>query len=806
MFFNQPLGVRQYKITKNIFVKLLVSLITLGLFASIGCSLRIGEKPAQNTEINLGDQVGCLSDVGTVLSQFLNGKIKDKELEAFGECVIFSIQTFENYTVGEKSEEYHPKEIRHFLHQYFLKDKIISDAMLEQMMNLKILVLGGSKESITRSELSEFIKIIEIWKKEFVALNRYMKVYNWATGIEQQEKFSVSAVDAAIASLKVFVVNFLGTFQGRFVQYHWNDLEVLIEEFRRFALNPHSETSRPPRHWTLLIQKFQKLSFNTSESAIVVEDMAPLAKEMVDGLGLVIKYKYFLKGQKIDQEPGLTHLNNWVQEAYRLLNHAVLRHPNERIDYSDIHEFLLALENFFVFPLSLTADDIYEFFPKIFEAILTPKPVDRSSSMFLKKSFRRDFLLEAISLYSDWYEIQSHLSRYYPNEENVRGVQSQDDVWFQSNISLNPLDAKTPISDLQRIIRGIPPIYKKGESTVFLVEIKKAYSYQVSHDFFNLSQMNLYRTIINLAMRGYAKEYDPKSTMSSAMTAQELQGLYEDLKPLGIKVGLLDPRSNTAGLRSFNEANLFTYASDGLTLSAKMSFEEGMLLVGYLWSGSLLSKTLYGHLIQRCELGGNDFRGQKKIFRSCVEKNMGELIRDHVNTMPSLQKYLQSLDSKSLEIYAKDLLASSWGECSSEDWVEKSELNVTSVILHYVESVMTRFNLDANPFLEGSEINAAIPLFTGFIQMMGESVGMKSMDTQLVQDVFRHIVETGEIPEKKSWWKGLRHNVQLWRQFRSRRGGQWNPQLGRGHITSVFASIITKSMKQNEGAVNCKVH
>lgn len=777
----------------------ILGVISLSLV--MGCSLRIGEKPAQNIEINLGDQVGCLSDIGTVLSQFLNGEIADEELNKFGDCAIFSIQTFENYTVGEKASEYHPGEIRHFLQQYFLKEKVISDELLNQIMNLKILILGGNKDSITRSELNEFVEIVRIWKKEFVSLNRYMKIYNWDASSKLQREFPASSVDAAIAALKSFSVNFLKTFKGRLIRYDWNNFEILLNEFRQFTnwSQLHSNNARPTEHWTLFIQTFRKVSFDESHPTIVVEDMIPMAQEVADWFGVLIKYQYFLKGQKVNREPGLTHLNSWIGDLNRLLTNAVLRHPNEEIHYDDIHQLLLALEKFFTFPLKLKADDIHEYFPGIFQTVLSRRYFGKIIPQLSMSYFRREYLLRAMAIYNDWYEIQSYLSRNYSKDEDA-SASAKSEVWFNPNVTLHPVGANNTIGDLRRIIRGIPPIFRKDESMTFLVELKKAFSYQVSHDFYNLSRMNLYRMFIGLAMRGYAKSYDQDSIMNSSMTADELQGLYEDLKPLGVKLGLLDPRSRTAGLRSFNEANLFTYVSDGLGPDAKMSFEEGMLLVGYLWSGSSLSKTLYTHLIQRCDLGVDDIRSQKKIHRNCVETNLGLLIRDNLTTMPGLQQHLLSLDHEKLNAYTNNLLVSAWSSNSSDEWVEKSELDVVSMIIHYSESVMTRFNQDADQFLERDEVNAAIPLFAEFIRLMGKASCNGNMNDKRVKDVFRHIVETGEIPQAKNWWSDLGLMTQFW----NRRGKRWNPQLDRSHITSVFASIIAKSLRQSEKPVSCE--
>ena len=211
-----------------------------------------------------------------------------------------------------------------------------------------------------------------------------------------------------------------------------------------------------------------------------------------------------------------------------------------------------------------------------------------------------------------------------------------------------------------------------------------------------------------------------------------------------------------------------------------------MLLLAYLKSGSTLSREIYNDFLKICEQGSLDIRGEIKVKRSCVESHIGEILLKNVVNMPSLWVYLSSLSQATLGYYGNSLLAASVSKNSSKTWVEKAELDVVGVVAHYSESIMTRFNINGDNYLQREEVNAAIPLFAGFIREMGKKLCMDSMDDQRVIDVFRHIVETGEIPQSKGWI----HNWQLYQEFKRRRKQSWNPQFDRVHITSVLAAII----------------
>lgn len=764
--------------------------------ALAGCSLRVGEKPAQNAEIKLGDNVGCLSQIGVVFHQFFAGELESEKLEEFFACARMSLESFENYTVGEDKESYHPEEIRHFLQTYFLKDRTISDALLAQAMNLKVVVLGGDKSSVSREEFQWLIENLDLWKTELLVINRFMKVYNWNQSQKLQRQYPKHMVDAAFVALRSSLLSILGTFKGGAVQYDSNNIETLIREFRAFSRAQEVDPNvplRPVEDWTLLIQAFKRVAMAHRHPELSLSDLNPLIQETVDWLSLVAKYQYFVKGENWLVNPGLEALHGWIVELFQTIDRSMGRHEQTRMSYLDIHQFLLALERFMSFPFGITADYVRTFAPQLLNQMLRDRSAQtpRNDINFFS---RRQWHV-AYSIYSQWFEIQSHISNEYTPSPQV-SAHSQVPGPLILNVDSSSGDA---IRDLNKIIRSIPPLYRRGFDTIFLVEARKIFEHQLSHDSHNLTYMNVYRTLLLLAMRGYAKSFSPETPQRAKLSAQELQNLYLDLKPIGVELGLMDPRSENAGFRSFIEANLFTYISDGLDEPASMSFEEGMLFLSYLWSGSQLSHKIYTKLEQVCRHGPEDVRGQPKIDRPCVQRELFAIIQNEIATFPGLKTFLDSASSDVKLRYTQNLLASSISANSSDAWVERAELDVISMIIHYTESVVTRFNVDADSVLERDEINSAIPVFGAFIRQMAKSKCMDDLDQQRVEDVFRHIVETGEVPEKAGVW----NNIGLWKEFRRRRGEKWNPQLDRGHMTEVFASIISKSITGVGGKKTC---
>ncbi|MEO0334917.1 MAG: hypothetical protein AAF202_00880, partial [Pseudomonadota bacterium] len=186
--------------------------VCLLAFGVVQCGLSVDEKPAQDRDVEVGQQVGCLSDIGQISIDFIEARLKDKKLRRTLDCVTFSIEAFENYTEGEDKFTYKPTEVRDFLQRFFLnrnekrQDLKLSDEFLEELMHLKAMIVGGSPELITRPELRRLAESSKKIKRALMTLNPVMSVVNWALLSRTKighEQTGVKAVAGQIALIKM---------------------------------------------------------------------------------------------------------------------------------------------------------------------------------------------------------------------------------------------------------------------------------------------------------------------------------------------------------------------------------------------------------------------------------------------------------------------------------------------------------------------------------------------------------------------------------------------------------------------------
>ncbi|MEO0336302.1 MAG: hypothetical protein AAF202_07900, partial [Pseudomonadota bacterium] len=276
------------------------------------------------------------------------------------------------------------------------------------------------------------------------------------------------------------------------------------------------------------------------------------------------------------------------------------------------------------------------------------------------------------------------------------------------------------------------------------------------------------------------------------------------IQPVGIDALLMDPRSEGSGHRSFLEANLFTYESNGFRsienvnnpLDALVSFTEGVHFLTYLYSAAQLSNRVYDELKNRVPVSAEDdldIKGLQFVHRRESALNMASVLLQKIDTMPGLTEFIASADGEQRQELVESLFSAAKSVHSRQEWVEKSELDVAVAVLQYSESIMTRFNSDGDEFLSEGEVEAAYPVFEEFLRDMVKKMCVE-IPSYIGEDwfllhIFREIVTTGQIPEADmSRWGEIWMIVKF-----VKRDVLWSVELNRLDVIKIFSSVVAKS-------------
>ena len=200
------------------------------------CGLRIGEQ-AQTPDIE-GFSVGCLNDFGGKVDLYLKGQLDHKQIVQMANCVQVALSIFKDRVYGQKAGEFTPQELRKFIQDLFLQDNIIRDKLLNQLIHLKTVIIGGKKTKLTHKDIESFIRFVEILKKEAIFFQPYFTAFHVLnqqnqTGDISQLKNIERALKSSINRVSVFFKSFVSP-------YHLKDMESLFEELDFFSDHEHN--------------------------------------------------------------------------------------------------------------------------------------------------------------------------------------------------------------------------------------------------------------------------------------------------------------------------------------------------------------------------------------------------------------------------------------------------------------------------------------------------------------------------------------------------------------------------------------
>lgn len=781
--------------------------LAAGLFLTTACGLKVGEKPSENSNLAVGggEKFSCMGQIGETLSSYIGAQMSEPEVNEFVDCIAYSFSSFETYTSGQNRSGYRPEELREFLQAHFLGERLISDELLYAFMDLKVTLLGGASDFLTREELRKGIELIQSLRPIALRLRPLMPVINVNVGEPRWEQLRHEASLEQVKTELLWASNQLGDLlDGSAGRYSLDSFETLMSEFRRFVnWEEHFEDTRPPQQWIELLRVLKSLVVRPPESHIEPSDWRPLLDVAAISYVQFLRFRYQVVKLPLLHGEGLREINALFEDSFNLVDMAIQRHPNRVIEISEIDRLFETLGHLSLLPFGLQSESLQAIARPLLGRVFGDIQIHPDERQL--RGLNRYALAQAQAEFSRWSDIQNFLDRHF--QPGIHGGSGAAPLWNSEPHPLMPTEVFRSYSqDIERITNEIRPLFKESEKNVFLVEENRLAQYNVTHSFHNLSIMNLIRAAVGLAIRGYATHFNRSWSMDSGLSEHETQQVYDAVQPLGVDLKIMDPRSRNSGKRSFLEANLFTYIGDGINERAGagsrghlMIFEETMELLAFLYSGGLLSDQIYKQVTEGfdtpqgrvvCPTQGLGVHGNPRIERQCLRDHFLDLMRMNNDNMPELSRYIEGLSQERKSELGRFLMDTAFTPHQSDpDYAERSEISIMVMVTHYSESVMTRYNRNLDGILDTEEAWLAYPTFRGFIEKMLRSQCI-SYDEGRLRDVFRYIISYGEIPEASIWtWFDF-----VWSSM------FWEANLDRGRVIEVFSSVIRSVIQGGQHA------
>ena len=158
----------------------------LVLSATVSCGIKLGQKNEPPAPAKV-ESVKCLQLSIKNLKSYLVGDANDDQVASSMQCLQDVFADFKENIRGESKDSYTAREISTFVQSNFYSDAYpLSDEFLDQLMKLKVALIGGNSKSIKITEIDQISKLLGTLEPNLVQINKSMKILtsNWTLQLQ----------------------------------------------------------------------------------------------------------------------------------------------------------------------------------------------------------------------------------------------------------------------------------------------------------------------------------------------------------------------------------------------------------------------------------------------------------------------------------------------------------------------------------------------------------------------------------------------------------------------------------------------
>ena len=807
MFTNDAGRKMRLKYFEQTALAILVTLIC-------GCGwLHNRNPPAGQLSANLG-QYTCLNESGQKVTGYLNGSLNADGVREFTGCVRTALRRFMMYTSDSVEGGYRPEDLQHFLNSHYLsKTQQLSDQFVKDIMDLKVVILGGRRTVITDDEINKMIDLVTVVQNYAIDNLPYIHLYDHLNDNEDPT-IDRALLEQAKAHLQSAALDFASRLQANGVSYRLDSMERLIGDVQDFfnwrALHPDSLS---PEVFTKLVQAHKYVVTGQLSNEINPNDWPVIFDSITGIISAVVNYRAIDQGA-LTYGPHLDVLIATARDIFDLIGRTIDRLPNKVITFDSTDRLFQALgDAHFLGALRVqSVDKVYRY--AIAKAFRDPLAQSKSAVV---TGLTWSQLGQIENEFNIWADSQSYLSdraaqslgftaSMLPNA--FKSFESELKNFDMGKLMFNYGDPRG--QELEKIIDNIPPYFRDQGRRAYIMPRDDLEYYGVKYGVTDLTYMNMIHTLARLLVRGFASNSRIAKLngdwTKTGVTESEMGLFYNTVHDLGEDLKFMYPKYGS-GSKSFIEGKLFTYAGDGISWPGDhshdlLNFDQIMEYITELWSGGQVRNQIYDDLRDKCSQPGypKDVFGFSKLSRACFTDHFFDNDLNEFDNLPGLKlDFIQmSLEQKREIMFNLEAIARI--PCTDGRYIEFSEIATIATVFHYVETIFTVYDQNRDGALDQYEIMNAFNRFHGYLarqvqasmKTMPTLWGLKvlNLNTDTLESIFAFLIEKQRAPKAaidlpplywdRFWYfnptvqsarSGIRDVLQkviFWRQFNDR--------------------------------------
>ena len=745
-----------------------------------------------------GGQLGCLNGMADLIYRYWDGRSTLREVDDKWSCAQSAIKLFVERTHGKNEGYYTPSELRHFLQKYFIRDFTISDSLMNEAMEFKSSVLGGSTDRLGIDELDQLLSLLTVLREQSFLVHPFLPLDTKRFANASDEQVTQIVDTLVTAGKKVG-----GVLEEAKISYPFERLEAFLDEIGK--IYPGSGPRNFKKRMPLLIAAKRVLISPrqvTTRDGRQVEGLsgrdATRAFELAARAYSALLRVSQLRGDEtsIFAGQGRARLALISDDVLNLISDSIAQHPQSVIPFNEFETLFSLLEEG---DLGKSAKPV-TVRNLVHPVICKLVQGDAGCKDPLTVGLNSDGVRRLRTAFQLWGEGQIFLENIYSNLAGGNGNisellslkldpqvlinESASARMQRSTADLMHLSAEA-ISEILPMFDGYTPLFGQPDGRLSFTD----WGTERGHTLDDLSQVNWMRQVIRLLIQGYGLEPG-----SQTVTLVEFRELIKDLTPLLLDFHLVDPRQTNLDVKRFREASLFTYASNG---DEYLDINEGTMYLAEVLSASHLASKIYNDMVdpkigncayvskpgaQGEDLDLTDRYARHFLDEACFRKEFFARFDAYADHMPTMQKYYKGLNVVQRASFKAAIEKASRQDDGSKPRMVSYIAEGMASVMQYVEVLFSKYDTLHQGYLGPEEGQAAYPVFA---RTLADFAGQKN--DHVVMAIFTYLLKTGKTPEMDACGSITASGLIDFGPWLAKR--RWDYQADRGRLLEIFAEL-----------------
>ncbi len=789
-----------------------LNIIWLAIFiTTASCSDFLNGNSKKDQSIDLSaEQVSCIKDISPFFVKYANNEASSQDIQTQISCLQSSLSLIRRKIVTATPDGYRSEDLQWIFETFWLKRPGVQISFTNILLQMKRFLLGGSSDVLTRVEIVQIEKLLSAIGTEMIRLKPYIQILSLnADG----KKITSREVQFAVLELNRSVNTLMEFLDMRNPDFGVEQIKELIVGIVQMNGKSTEEFQLRSQRWTEWFQLIKNIIYGEETNFATRKDWGLGVRNATDLYRIALEFQYSFDANKWSEQPQVKLLVRLLIDSMDLLIDSHQISKTKEIPFKQIDDVLQHLFEKERVNFAFKFETIKILYRRIVFKVLDPtRNGDTRGGYAINKTHLYNLKNEILLFQIIQNEIADQLDEKQKKDQleipgllngtyvpSISSSERFDDALkrkiskFDSFLAPRIVDPDARLNLMRDFVNWIEELNYSNLPVLFHSNNGLLISKNAKSEKQTWQQMTLANLIHSLSrglMLGYGKDTDGVSNANVAeakISQKKFKEWFKDFYEMGKELKMFDPRAGNTSLRSFREANYFTFSGNG---DDKINFRECYEFIAFLISAGFGSLPQFEKLLDeslcRVENEKDEFFKKPIVIRECFKREVEKKLSGMFANLIETSQFFKDLvfekgrpEYSAQEITAKrnpisydpvgrrsdrkwDQFYSDWMDAAHQvysaqrevkgkmvDVLELADIRTGVMLITYIDSLFVIYDTNHDGYLSPEEIHSAVPRFKKLIDTMRPKLPSLAQNAD-AEVLFTELLQCGGICK---WWE-----------------------------------------------------